>query len=98
MSNIQRRNWLLDRRHFLRGAGAAIALPFLDCMSAGAAAAADKPRRSVFVYIPNGVNVLTWQITKGGRDYELSEPMKPLEKHRENMTPISGMHHPGSIG
>jgi len=101
MSNILQQRWLLSRRHFLRGLGATVALPLLDCMQprrSVAAEAATKPRRSVFVYIPNGVNVLTWQITKAGRDYELSAPLKPLEKHRENITPISGLHHPGGIG
>lgn len=99
MSNIRRQNWLLDRRRFLRGAGAAVALPLLDCMSPlHAQAAAPKPRRAVFVYIPNGVNVLTWQITKAGADYAFPEPMKPLEKHRALMTPISGLHHPNGIG
>ncbi|HWE04436.1 MAG TPA: DUF1552 domain-containing protein [Tepidisphaeraceae bacterium] len=101
MSNILSQNWLLNRRHFLRGVGAAVALPLLNCMKpihALASEIADRPRRSVFVYIPNGVNVLTWQIAKAGRDYQLSEPMMPLEKHRANMTPISGLHHPGGIG
>src|SRR5882757_5012456 len=91
----------LDRRHFLRGAGAAVALPLLNCMlpaRATAAPEAARPKRSVFVYIPNGVNVLTWQITTAGKDYELSEPLQPLEKHRANMTPISGLHHPNAIG
>src|SRR6185437_6929905 len=103
MSNILSQNWLLNRRHFLRGAGAAVALPLLNCMSplrsmASETPAAARPRRSVFVYIPNGVNVLTWQITKAGKDYQLSEPLLPLEKHRQNMTPFSGLHHPGGIG
>src|ERR1700733_11265265 len=101
MSNILSQKWLLNRRHFLRGVGAAVALPLLDCMKpqyAAAAEVADKPRRSVFVYIPNGVNVLTWQITSAGRDYQLSEPLKSLEKHRANITPISGLHHPHGIG
>jgi hypothetical protein len=101
MSSILTQNWRLSRRHFLRGVGATIALPLLDCMrplKATAAEEASKPRRGVFVYIPNGVQVLTWQITKAGRDYELSEPMKPLERHRENITPFSGLHHPGGIG
>src|SRR5690242_7538228 len=67
MSNILGQKWLLNRRHFLRGAGAAVALPLLNCMvPLRAAEAAARPRRSVFVYIPNGVNVLTWQITKAG--------------------------------
>lgn len=101
MSNIRSQNWLISRRHMLRGIGATIALPLLDCMKPlrmVAAEAAAKPRRSVFVYIPNGVNVLTWQITKAGRDYQLSEPLMPLEKHRQNMTPISGLHHANGIG
>lgn len=99
MSNILGQKWLLDRRHFLRGVGAALALPLLDCMTPlrGAPATA-KPKRSVFVYIPNGVNVLTWQITKAGRDYEMSKPLESLEKHRANLTPISGLHHPEAIG
>src|SRR5436190_24113765 len=103
MGNILSQRWLLNRRHFLRGVGVAVALPLLDCMqplraSAAEAAGTAKPRRSVFVYIPNGVNVLTWQITKSGRDYQLSEPLQPLEPHRQNITPISGLHHPGGIG
>jgi hypothetical protein len=88
----------LDRRTFLRGAGAAVALPLLDCMTPLHAQSAAKPRRTVFVYIPNGVNVLTWQILKAGPDYAFPEPMKPLEKHRALITPISGLHHPNGIG
>jgi hypothetical protein len=101
VSNIRRQNWLLDRRTFLRGAGAAVALPLLDCMNpilARAAAGAGKPKRCVFVYIPNGVNVLTWQILQAGPEFAFPEPMKPLEKHRAQITPISGLHHPNGIG
>jgi uncharacterized protein DUF1552 len=101
MSNIQSQNWLLNRRHFLRGLGATIALPLLDAMiplRARAAAVAGKPRRSVFVYIPNGVNGMTWQITKPGRDFELSPSLAPLAKHRDDFTVFSGLHHPNGIG
>jgi hypothetical protein len=101
MSNIRTQNWLLSRRHFLRGAGAAVALPLLDCMMpvrARAAEAPPKPRRSVFIYVPNGVNLLTWQITRAGRDYQFSESLLPLEKHRQNITPFSGLHHSGGLG
>ena len=101
MSAFLSQRWLLDRRHFLRGAGASVALPLLQCMQplrAATAEPASQPRRSVFVYIPNGVNVLTWQITSAGREYVMPEPMKPLARHRERITPISGLHHPNGIG
>ena len=98
MSNILTQRWLLNRRHFLRGLGSAVALPMLDAMRPlRAAVAVAKPRRCVFAYIPNGVNVQTWQLTQGGRDYEMSEPLRALEKHRENISPISGLHHPGAL-
>lgn len=101
MSNILSQRWLLSRRHFLRGLGATVALPLLNAMipmRARAAAAVSKPRRSVFVYVPNGVNGMTWQVKQSGRDYELSESLKPLAKHRENFTVFSGLHHPNGLG
>lgn len=99
--NIQRQNWLLDRRHFLRGIGASIALPMLDCMRplrASPVASALKPRRSVFIYLPNGVNTLDYQITQTGAGYEFTKPLKSLEKHRQHITPISGLYHPNGLG
>jgi hypothetical protein len=44
------------------------------------------------------VNTLTWQIEKAGADYEFSKPLASLEKHRADITPISGLHHPMVIG
>jgi hypothetical protein len=99
--NIQTNSWQISRRHVLRGLGATIALPLLDCMRpalAAAAGAAREAKRSVFLYIPNGVNTLTWQIQKAGTDFELPACMAALEKHRANLTPISGLHHPMVIG
>ena len=101
MSNLNMKRWQLGRREVLRGLGATIALPFLDAMlptSARAAEAIAKPKRSVFLYIPNGVNTLTWQIEKAGADYEFTKPLKSLEKHRADITPISGLHHPMVLG
>ncbi|MFO1483340.1 MAG: DUF1552 domain-containing protein [Verrucomicrobiaceae bacterium] len=98
--NIQSQRWLLNRRHFLRGIGTTVALPLLDAMipMRASAATATKPRRSVFVYIPNGVNGMTWQCKQAGRDYELSESLKPLAKHKNDFTVFSGLHHPNGLG
>ncbi|WP_166823401.1 DUF1552 domain-containing protein [Thalassoroseus pseudoceratinae] len=99
MANYLSQSWLIDRRHALRGMGTCIALPFLECMVPLRAAeqTTDTPRRSAFIYLANGVHSLNYQITTPGKDYEFSRSLKPLEKHREVITPISGLHHPGAI-
>src|SRR4029079_7373917 len=56
------------------------------------------PRRSAFVYLANGVHSLNYQITTQGRDYTFSRSLQPLERHRQALTPISGLHHPGALG
>jgi len=103
MSNINVNRWRVNRRQVLRGAGVSLALPILNAMQQPSLYAAPRPadtpaKRSVFLYIPNGVNTLTWQIEKAGADYEFSDPMKSLERHRAEVTPISGLHHPMVIG
>ena len=96
MSNLNLNNWRISRRQMLRGLGACIALPLLDCMAS--LPVPSKPKRSVFLYIPNGVNTLMWQIEKAGADYAFTKPLQPLEKHRADITPISGLHHPMVLG
>jgi hypothetical protein len=99
MSNIQTQSWLIDRRHALRAMGTCISLPMLECMiPLNAAEPTSTPRRSAFIYLANGVHSLNYQITTPGRDYQISQSLKPLEKHRQVITPVSGLHHPGSLG
>lgn len=96
MSNLILNRWRMSRRQMLRGLGASISLPWLNSM--GVLPAPSQPKRSVFLYIPNGVNTLTWQIEKAGADYEFTKPLQSLDKHRADITPISGLHHPMVIG
>ncbi len=99
MSNIQTQSWLIDRRHALRAMSTCIALPMLECMiPLKAKEKAETPRRSAFMYLANGVHSLNYQITEPGKDYTFSRSLKPLEKFRNVITPISGLHHPGSLG
>lgn len=90
----------LSRRHVLRGLGVSIALPMLDCMRPlrAAKAGGPAPKRAVFIYLPNGVNTLDYQILESGKDYRFSKSLAPLEKHRARITPISGLHHPHGLG
>jgi Protein of unknown function (DUF1552) len=89
----------LDRRTFLRGAGAAVAVPFLSAMvpslTAFAQTAANRPRRIGFVYVPNGM-VMTdkldlWTPKTVGADFELSYVLQPLAKYKDRMTVVSGL-------
>ncbi|MDF1844907.1 MAG: DUF1552 domain-containing protein [Rubripirellula sp.] len=99
MSNFLSQSWLIDRRHALRALGTCISLPMLECMiPLRAAEPIATPRRSAFVYLANGVHSLNYQITSPGKDYQFSRSLKPLEKYRQVITPISGLHHPGSLG
>jgi hypothetical protein len=98
--NYLSQSWLLNRRHALKALGSFIALPMLECMVPLRAAekATATPKRSAFIYLANGVHSLNYQILKEGRDYQFSRSLKPLEKHRDVITPISGLYHPGAIG
>ncbi len=99
MANFLSQNWLLSRRHFLRGLGVSLGLPMLDSMRPlRAAKAVELPRRSIFVYLPNGVNTHDYELTQAGTDYEFSRILAPLAGHRGNITPISGLHHPNAFG
>ncbi len=89
----------LPRRTFLRGLGAAFALPMLDAMVPALAAAqrsASKPiRRLGFIYVPNGVAMndsLNFWTPKGtGANFELSPILAPLAPYRDRLTIVSGL-------
>jgi len=97
--NYLSQSWLLNRRHALKALGSFISLPMLECMVPlrAAESATAAPKRSAFIYLANGVHSLNYQITTTGKNYQLSRSLKPLEKHRDVITPISGLHHPGAL-
>ena len=73
MSTITTQKWLMNRRYALKGIGVSMALPMLQCMRPlRAANNKDQPKRSVFIYLPNGVNTDDYEIHKAGPEYELS--------------------------
>lgn len=92
----------LGRRGFLRGLGAAVALPSLESMRPLLAATTTKgvgltangsPLRMAYIYTPNGVNTETWFPRGRGSSYKLSESMAPLEEFRDDMQIVSGFAH-----
>jgi hypothetical protein len=88
-------NKRLSRRTVLRGAGAAIALPFLESMlPAGmrAAHAAGAPRtRFACIYIPHGCVMNRWVPAASGKAFELPPILQSLEPHRDRLNIVSGL-------
>jgi len=90
----------LPRRTFLRGAGVAIALPFLDAMvpALRAAGQSSAPMRMGFFYVPNGMYLPNFHPAgAGGRDYVMTPILKPLEGLREHVTVLTGLSNKGVI-
>src|SRR3954467_5099811 len=84
----------LPRRTFLRGLGAAVALPWLDAMKpafAAPARAGSKAVRLAYTYIPQGAIMEHWTPTPTGSSYEMPRILKPLEPFRGDMLVLSGL-------
>ena len=93
----------IPRRTFIRGAGASVALPFLDAMAPAGrvgskAPRVDDPTRLVAIEIVHGAagcNELgatknLWSPAAAGRDFDLSpSALLPLEPYRDYLTIIS---------
>jgi len=83
------------RRTFLRGAGVAVGLPFLESLLPRTASAAPAVRRRM-VAINVGLGLHTPNIipTKAGKDYDLPTYLKLIGDYRDKFTVISGVSHP----
>jgi hypothetical protein len=87
------KSWHLNRREALRGLGAIIGLPFLEAMtplSRAAQKAAKPPVRLMWHWVGTATNMDAWFPVDAGPDYTLSRALKPLERHRQHFTAISG--------
>jgi hypothetical protein len=81
----------IHRRTFLRGAGAAVALPFLDSMVPAFAAEPVRPIRLSFIEVPNGIMMHKWTPATEGAGFNLTPVLEPLAKFRERMLVIGGL-------
>ena len=88
-----------NRRGFLRGLGAFVALPamesFRPLMAAGAAraiatTASGAPLRMAYLYIPNGVNLEHWRPKGTTASYKLGDTFKPMEALRNDFQIFTG--------
>lgn len=93
------KQWLPSRRTVLRGAGVALALPWLESLlpRAARAQAVQPPKRFLPVYLPNGAPEL-WkpQAAGAGSAWKLSSVLEPLSALKAKVTVISGLEN-GSV-
>src|SRR4051812_14622425 len=100
------RHLSMNRRRFLRGVGACVALPALPSLlprslrAAEAAAtstpaqiAARVPQRMAFVTVPNGVNLEKWWPKGEGKNFELAPTMESLAGVKDQLQVIAGLDH-----
>ncbi len=89
----------LSRRALMRGAGAALALPWLDAMvpahAASDAVKSTVPLRMGIYSVAGGTVLESWKPDHEGALNQLPSIMRPLEKHKKDLLVISGLAHHG---
>ena len=88
-----------SRRHFLRGAGLTLPLPWLPSLSWQAFAkdsVQNPPLRTAFLHFPNGAWMPDWTPAENGDQLILSPTLQPLEPLRSLVTVFSGLDKPHS--
>lgn len=103
----------ITRRHFLKGLGAAVALPAFHSLlpsqlSASssirhaATTATGAPLRTAFITFPNGAIPTQWWPEGSTNDFTFSQTLKPLESLKHSIQVMEGLDHlnanPGKDG
>jgi Protein of unknown function (DUF1552) len=82
----------IDRRSFLYGSGAALALPLLDAMTPALAVEKSRPIRMGFVQVPNGImNLKNEWAQKETGSLALGPIHQPLADFKDRMLVLSGL-------
>ena len=97
----------LDRRRFIRGSGAALALPFLSSslpLSAAESGQRTNPKRLACIYFPDGVPMplrddpayedWSWFPHGAGTEFTFTKCTEVFEPLRKDLTVLSGFSHP----
>ena len=96
----------LNRRHFLRGAGIALSLPWLESFTAygesvaginGVGSAPQAPRRLATVFMGNGVNPHHWGAESSETGMSLKDSLRPLEPLKNKLLVFKGLWNPTTI-
>jgi hypothetical protein len=84
-------NQMTSRRNFLRGAGVALALPWMESLPLFGAPANKPPVRFATLYFSNGVEPIHWWAKGSGASMEVGPGLTPILPVREDVTFIRGL-------
>jgi hypothetical protein len=87
----------LSRRSILRGAGVAMALPFLESLPAFGAPTAF-PKRFAVMFMGCGINEDHWSSTGDGADMKLSKTLSVMEPLKQKINVVDGLFNKASVG
>ncbi len=96
----------LSRRVFLRGAGVAMALPWMESLPVwgapvrgqGTPASGTPPKRFVVQFMGTGISPNNWAASGEGASMILSKSLAPLEPYKTKVNFISGLFNKPSVG
>ena len=96
----------IHRRTLLRGAGVAMALPWLESLpvwgvengTANGAAAHVFPRRFAALFMGNGINPNEWWAKGAGARMQLSQSLQPLAPLKTKLNVVSGLFNKHATG
>ena len=94
----------IHRRTLLRGAGVAMALPWLESIPVwGGETAAGSchpafPKRFAALFMGNGISPNHWWAKGAGQDMELSKTLEPMEPFKIKMNVITGLFNKNATG
>lgn len=100
---MMKKSWHLDRRMVLKAAGVSMALPWLEAMGAPPTSPQELPRRMCAILFPFGIampkddaedRAWGWFPTGSGKDYQLTNVLKPLEPLMDDVSIFQGLSHP----
>ena len=94
----------VNRRRFLKGLGACLALPAFESLLSPASKASvlanperlgvtatGAPLRMAFLYFPNGAHQKYWWPSGEGKDFQFSQTMTPLESLKDKLQVLGGL-------
>ncbi len=89
----------MSRRAVLRGAGVAVALPWLESLAAVASPGdAEFPKRLAVLFMGNGINENHWSAEGSGDAMKLSKTLAPLEPLKHKINVIDGLFNKEATG